>query len=182
MFWICGDDSLHTYLQTVSCENKFAQAHVRARLHMCNVRAKRLSKRACDVCACGRFFGCATCYGNFARFLDKKRPLFRVFLNICWRFLNSNLQSRFHIILVLQYKSFNFFLSFTLGQGACAKFWQNAHAHVRVRILAKCTSTNTQVRVRSHFGKITLLLCSKCCRNYLRADNIQTQKLFSEIR
>ena len=40
--------------QTVSCEMKFAHAHVRARPHVCDVRAKRLSKRACDVRACGR--------------------------------------------------------------------------------------------------------------------------------
>ena len=29
---------------------------------------------------------------------------------------------------------------------------------------------------------ITLLLCSKCCRHYLRAETIQGQKLFVEIR
>ena len=28
---------------------------------------------------------------------------------------------------------------------------------------------------------ITLFLCSECCRNYLRADTIQGQKLFAEI-
>ena len=54
--------------QSVSCEIKFAHAHVRARTHVCDVRAKRLSKRACDVRACGRFFGCATCDRNFAYF------------------------------------------------------------------------------------------------------------------
>ena len=43
--------------QSVSCEIKFAHAHVRARPHMCDVRAKRLSKRVCDVRACGRFLG-----------------------------------------------------------------------------------------------------------------------------
>ena len=41
--------------QSVSCENKFARAHVRARSHMCDVRAKRFLKHACDVRACGRF-------------------------------------------------------------------------------------------------------------------------------
>ena len=45
------------YDQTVSCEIKFAQAHVCARRHMCDVRAKRFSKRVCDVRACGRFLG-----------------------------------------------------------------------------------------------------------------------------
>ena len=29
---------------------------------------------------------------------------------------------------------------------------------------------------------ITLLLCSKCCGNYLRAETIQGRKLFAEIR
>ena len=42
------------HIQSVSCEIKFAHAHVRARPHVCDVRAKRLSKRACDVRACGR--------------------------------------------------------------------------------------------------------------------------------
>ena len=40
--------------QAVSCEIKFAHAHMHARSHVCDVRAKRLSKRACDVRACGR--------------------------------------------------------------------------------------------------------------------------------
>ena len=44
-----------TYRQSVSCEIKFAHAHVRARSHVCDVRAKRLSKCACDVRACGHF-------------------------------------------------------------------------------------------------------------------------------
>ena len=43
--------------QSVSCEIKFAHAHVRAPTHVCDVRAKRLSKCACDVRACGRFSG-----------------------------------------------------------------------------------------------------------------------------
>ena len=43
------------YLQSVSCEIKFAHAHVRAHSHVCDVRAKRLLKRACDVRACGPF-------------------------------------------------------------------------------------------------------------------------------
>ena len=48
---------LDTIMQTVSCEMRFAHAHVRARPHVCDVRAKRLSKRVCDVRACGRFLG-----------------------------------------------------------------------------------------------------------------------------
>ena len=48
---------LVTFLQSVSCEIDFAHAHVRARPHVCDVRAKRLSKRVCDVRACGRFLG-----------------------------------------------------------------------------------------------------------------------------
>ena len=59
--------------QTVSCEIKFAHAHVRAHSHVCDVRAKRLSKCACDVRACGRF-GCATCDCIFALFWVKKGP------------------------------------------------------------------------------------------------------------
>ena len=51
---LLGSNSITKY-QTVSCEIKFAHAHVRARPHVCDVRAKRLSKRACDVRACGRF-------------------------------------------------------------------------------------------------------------------------------
>ena len=46
-----------TICQSVSCEIKFAHAHVRARLDVCNVRAKRLLKHACNVHACGRFLG-----------------------------------------------------------------------------------------------------------------------------
>ncbi len=41
--------------QAVSCEIIFAHAHVRARSHVCDVRAKGLLERACDVRACGRF-------------------------------------------------------------------------------------------------------------------------------
>ena len=42
-------------LQTVSCEIKFAHAHVRAHSHMCDVRAKSSLNRVCDVRACGPF-------------------------------------------------------------------------------------------------------------------------------
>ena len=41
--------------QTVSCEIKFAHAHVRAHSHVCDVRAKSLLKCVCDVRACSRF-------------------------------------------------------------------------------------------------------------------------------
>ena len=61
----------------MSCEIKFAHAHVRARSHVCDVRAKRLSKCACDVRACGHF----SCVRRaiaishvFRTFLGKKRP------------------------------------------------------------------------------------------------------------
>ena len=60
--------------QTVSCENKFAHAHVRARTHVCDVRAKRLLKRACDVRACGRP-GVRRAIAIFARFWVKKGPI-----------------------------------------------------------------------------------------------------------
>ena len=43
--------------QTMSCEIKSVHAHVRARPLVCDMRAKRLSKRVCDVRACGRFLG-----------------------------------------------------------------------------------------------------------------------------
>ena len=43
--------------QSVSCEIKFAHAHVRARLHVCDVRAKRLLKCVRDVRAFSSFFG-----------------------------------------------------------------------------------------------------------------------------
>ena len=69
------------YMQSVSCEIKFARAHVRARSHVCDVRAKRLSKRACDVRACGRL-RCETCDRNFARFGIQKRVQFWTFLTI----------------------------------------------------------------------------------------------------
>ena len=36
-------------MQTVSCEIKFAHAHVRSHLHVCDVRAKRIFKRACGT-------------------------------------------------------------------------------------------------------------------------------------
>ena len=58
--------------QTVSCEIKFAHAHVRARPHVCDVRAKRLSKRACDVRACGRF-KVRDVRKQFRTFLGEKR-------------------------------------------------------------------------------------------------------------
>ena len=44
-------------IQTMSCEKKFAHAHMRAHSHVCDVRAKRLSNHPCDVRACGHFFG-----------------------------------------------------------------------------------------------------------------------------
>ena len=69
-------------IQSVSCEIKFARAHVRARSHMCDVRAKMVSKCACDVRACGRFMGVRRAIANshvfgsnrpyFARFFSKK--------------------------------------------------------------------------------------------------------------
>ena len=43
------------FQQTVSCEIKFAHAHVRAHSHVCDVRAKSILKSACDVRACGSF-------------------------------------------------------------------------------------------------------------------------------
>ena len=55
-------------IQSVSCENKFAHAHV------CDVRAKRLLKRACDVRACGRP-GVRRAIAIFARFWVKKGPI-----------------------------------------------------------------------------------------------------------
>ena len=36
--------------QTVSCEIKFAHAHVRAHSHVCDVFAKSSLKRACTIC------------------------------------------------------------------------------------------------------------------------------------
>ena len=58
----------------MSCEIKFAHAHVRARTHVCDVRAKRLLKRACDVRACGRP-GVRRAIAIFARFWVKKGPI-----------------------------------------------------------------------------------------------------------
>ena len=52
--------------QTVSCEKKFAHAHVRAHTHVCDVRAKQRLKRACDVRACEALRGLASCDRNFA--------------------------------------------------------------------------------------------------------------------
>ena len=60
--------------QSVSCEIKFAHAHVRACTHVCDVRAKRLLKRACDVRACGRP-GVRLAIAIFARFWVKKGPI-----------------------------------------------------------------------------------------------------------
>ena len=57
--------------QTVSCEIKFAHAHVRARSHVCDVRAKRLSKRVCDVRACGCFTGVRRAIANSHVFSQK---------------------------------------------------------------------------------------------------------------
>ena len=58
----------------MSCEIKFAHAHVRARTHMCDVHAKRLLKHACDVRACGRP-GVRRAIAIFARFWVKKGPI-----------------------------------------------------------------------------------------------------------
>ena len=52
----------------VSCGKKFAHAHVRAHTHVCDVRAKSIFERACDVRACGGFIGCAMCDRTFAHF------------------------------------------------------------------------------------------------------------------
>ena len=54
--------------QTVSCEIKFAHAHVRAHSHVCDVRAKGVFECVCDVRACGTFLGCAMCDRTFAHF------------------------------------------------------------------------------------------------------------------
>ena len=59
----------------MSCEIKFAHAHVRARSHVCDVRAKRLLKRACDVRACGRS-GVRRAIAIFARFWAQFWTLF----------------------------------------------------------------------------------------------------------
>ena len=55
-------------IQSVSCEKKFAHAHVRAHTHVCDVRAKSMFERACDVRACGLFNGCAMCDRTSAHF------------------------------------------------------------------------------------------------------------------
>ena len=50
---------------------------MRARPHVCDVRAKRLSKRACDVRACGRNLCVRRAIAIshvFRTFLGKKRP------------------------------------------------------------------------------------------------------------
>ena len=67
-----------TKFQSVSCEIKFAHAHVRARPHVCNVCAKRLPKRACNVRACGRFKVCDV-RKQFRTFLGDKGPNFGLF-------------------------------------------------------------------------------------------------------
>ena len=53
-------------LQTVSCEFKFAQAHVPAHLHLC---VQNCFPNVCLMCVCAM---CATCDRNFARFWAKK--------------------------------------------------------------------------------------------------------------
>ncbi len=58
----------YIYYQAVSCEIEFAHAHVRAHLHVCDVRAKSILKRVCDVRACGPF-GRAMCDLTLAHFL-----------------------------------------------------------------------------------------------------------------
>jgi hypothetical protein len=64
--------------QFVSCEIKFAQAHVRACSHVCNVRAKMVSKRACDVRACGHFLSVRRVIANL-HFFCQGRPQFQTF-------------------------------------------------------------------------------------------------------
>ena len=39
-----------------------------------------------------------------------------------------------------------------------------------------------EVEICSLVSAITLLLCSKCCGNYLRAETLQGRKLLTEIR
>ena len=65
--------------QTVSCEFRFAHAHVRVRSQVCDVRAKRLLKCVCDVRACVRFWVCDV-RSQFRTFLDKKGTILALIL------------------------------------------------------------------------------------------------------
>ena len=82
----------------MSCEIKFAHAHVRARSHVCDVRAKRLSKCACDVRACGHFscvrraIAILHVFRTFWTFLAGKTTFYAVpWSYFIWLCLNWNL-------------------------------------------------------------------------------------------
>ena len=64
----------------------------------------------------------------------------------------------------------------SLSEITCKKYTYrisaNSYSFLRLKYLCRCFHI---------VFKITLLLCSKCCKNYLRAETIQGRKLFTEI-
>ena len=108
----------------MSCEIKFAHAHVRAHPHVCDVRAKRLLKRACDVRACGRP-GVRRAIAIFARFWVKKGPIL-------------------DFILPGKYKKMQNFLQnypYAINVRVRFGFWQNAHVRATcVRPKIECAN------------------------------------------
>ena len=64
-------------IQAVSCEIKFAHAHVRAHSHVCDVRAKSLLKCACDVRACDHFSSVRSAIA-ISHVFWQKRPKFLI--------------------------------------------------------------------------------------------------------
>ena len=59
-----------TLLANCELQKKFAHAHVRAHMHVCDVRAKLGLKRVCDVRACEAFRGLVSCDRNFTTLLS----------------------------------------------------------------------------------------------------------------
>ena len=105
---------------------KFAHAHVRAQTHVCDVHAKRLLKRACDVRACGRP-GVRRAIAIFARFWVKKGPILDFILPGKYKKMQNLLQNYLYAINVRVRVRFG--------------FWQNAHVRATcVRPKIECAN------------------------------------------
>ena len=99
---------------------------MRARTHVCDVRAKRLLKRACDVRACGRP-GVRRAIAIFARFWVKKGPILDFILPGKCKKVQNLLQNYPYAINVRVRVRFG--------------FWQNAHVRATcVRPKIECAN------------------------------------------
>ena len=167
----------------MSCEIKFARAHVRARSHMCDVRAKMVSKCACDVRACGRFMGVRRAITN-SHVFGSNRPYFARF------FLKKDLNFSFsHYCL-------SFYMAYCAWNGVkpakkCKVFALKLHFCYKCACAcANFGKTHTQKRTRACACAIRILakhtracdvraakiaVCERAC---MRAENPSQLSLF----